>query len=120
MSRKSELMAELTIALKAKYEAKQAWAEKRAEALAAKSDYDAAKDAVEEIEEELRTGKSGREIIDQVGTTHTSEPVDTTHKAAFWDGGKASPDAELEQLLHDSATEDNIAASRRRRKAVKA
>lgn len=112
------LITELRTALRSVAEARAKWQEAKAAALEKKADLTARLTTVAEIEEEIRTGKSGRDIIDKAGTVHTSEPIN----------GSALPNEEqrkaklaqdaLDDLLHASGTEDNLDGKHRKRKAV--
>jgi hypothetical protein len=106
MSNKSELIAELIAALGTVETAESVYKEKRAEALAARSELSAAERTVKEIEEHLRTGSSGRPIIDKVGTMPVSERVNGS-------GNPTSADSK------ENFAEANMPATRIKRKVVR-
>jgi len=74
MRRHEKLLTELATALRAKSEAKQAWADKRAEALEARGEYNEKVKLVEEIQEEIETGSTGRPILDEIAAKEATPP----------------------------------------------
>ena len=66
MRRHEKLLAELATALRAKSEAKKIWADKRADALEARGEYNEKIKLVEEIQTEIETGSSGRPLLDEI------------------------------------------------------
>jgi hypothetical protein len=72
MRRHEKLLAELAAALRAKSEAKQVWADRRADALEARGVYNEKVALVEEIQEEIETGSSGRPLLDEIAAREGS------------------------------------------------
>lgn len=112
----SDLVAELRAALKDADEHKAAYDEARRGAIELKADWQEKLKLVAEIENEIRHGKTGRELIDKVGTVHTSEPVTGNGIANAADAKATFQAAALDDLLHASGTEDRIRGDRKTRK----
>lgn len=75
MRRHEKLLAELAAALRAKSEAKKVWADKRADALEARGEYNEKVALVEEIQTEIETGTSGRPLLDEIAAREGSAPL---------------------------------------------
>ncbi len=73
MPQNTDVTAELREALLAADEAERIYIEARGRATERRSEWTDKLKVVREIEQEIRTGSTGRRIIDQVGTVHTSE-----------------------------------------------
>jgi hypothetical protein len=74
MRRYEKLLAELAAALRAKSEAKKEWSARRADALEARGMYNEKVALVEEIQEEIETGSTGRPLIDQMEAKQNPDP----------------------------------------------
>ena len=112
-----ELMNEWRAARRALREAQAVVDERKADLEKARVDRNKVQRLVTELQDEM-DGDTGRDIIDKVGTVHTSENANGTvahdpaaTKAKFQQDG-------LDDLLHASSTGNSIDGKHRRRKGA--